>query len=171
MGLALAIGQVAPVDARGVPESFADLADHIVFPAGSHGKLGGKAAGMILARGILRKAAKTGDFKTEIRFPRSFYVTTDGLMSFISHNDLEDMLALKYEDIDEIRREYPNIQQLMKSSPFPPDMINGLTAVLDELGDTPVIVRSSSGSPGWFSRYIVSATPWPWWGVAICAPA
>jgi predicted nucleotidyltransferase len=125
-------------------DDFADLADHIVFPAGSHGKLGGKAAGMILARGILRKAAKTGDFKTEIRFPRSFYVTTDGLMSFISHNDLEDMLALKYEDIDEIRREYPNIQQLMKSSPFPPDMINGLTAVLDELGDTPVIVRSSS---------------------------
>ncbi len=32
----------------------------------------------------------------------------------------------------------------MKGSPFPPDMINGLTAVLDELGDKPLIVRSSS---------------------------
>ncbi|MBD3221459.1 pyruvate, phosphate dikinase [bacterium] len=125
-------------------DDFADLADHIVFPAGSHGKVGGKAAGMILARGILRKAAEASGIQTEIRFPRSFYLSTDGLMSFISHNDLEDILALKYKEIDEIRREYPNIQQLMKSSAFPPDMINGLTAVLDELGDRPVIVRSSS---------------------------
>ena len=125
-------------------DDFAELADHVVYPAGSHGKVGGKAAGVILARGILRKAAQAGGVESVIRFPRSYYLTTDGLMSFISHNDLEDILALKYQDIDEIRREYPNIQQLMKSSPFPPDLINGLTAVLDELGDRPIIVRSSS---------------------------
>ncbi|MEZ4387765.1 MAG: PEP/pyruvate-binding domain-containing protein [Candidatus Krumholzibacteriia bacterium] len=125
-------------------DDFAEMADHIVFPAGSHGKVGGKAAGVILARGILRKAAASGGLGGEVRFPRSYYLTTDGLMAFISHNDLEDILALKFKDIDEVRREYPNIQQLMKSSPFPPDMINGLTAVLDELGDKPLIVRSSS---------------------------
>jgi hypothetical protein len=125
-------------------DDFAELADHIVFPAGSHGKVGGKAAGVILARGILRRAAEAGGIGSEVRFPASYYLTTDGLMSFISHNDLEDILSLKYQEIDEIRREYPNIQQLMKNLPFPPDMINGLTAALDELGDNPLIVRSSS---------------------------
>jgi len=125
-------------------DDFADLADHIVFPAGSHGKVGGKAAGVILAKGILRKAVQAGGFETDVRFPRSVFLATDGLMAFVAHNDLEDLLALKYLEIDEIRREYPNIQQLMKSSPFPSDMINGLTAALDELGEGPIIVRSSS---------------------------
>jgi len=125
-------------------DDFVDLADHIVFPAGSHGKLGGKTAGVVLARGVLRKAAKARGEQDDVRFPRSFYVTTDGIEAFIEHNDLEDLLAVKYMEIDEVRREYPNIQQLMKNSAFPADMINGLTAVLDELGERPIIVRSSS---------------------------
>jgi pyruvate, water dikinase len=125
-------------------DDFAEMADHIVYPAGSHGMVGGKAAGVVLAQGILRKAAKARGVEDLVRFPRSFYLTTDGMTSFIAHNDLEDIFAMKYMEIDEIRREYPNIQQLMKNSPFPPDMINGLTAVLDELGERPIIVRSSS---------------------------
>ena len=125
-------------------DDFAELADHIVYPAGSHGMVGGKAAGVILAQGILRKAAAARGEGDLVRFPRSYYVTTDGMTAFVAHNDLEDIFALKYMEIDEIRREYPNIQQLMKNSPFPPDMINGLTAVLDELGERPIIVRSSS---------------------------
>jgi len=125
-------------------DDFVELADHVVYPSGSHGKVGGKASGMILARGILRKAARAGGVESEVRFPQSFYLSTDGLPAFIAHNDLEDILALKFQDIDTIRREYPNIQQLMKSSSFPPDMINGLTAILDELGEKPIIVRSSS---------------------------
>lgn len=125
-------------------EDFVDLADHIVYPAGSHGKLGGKTAGVVLARGVLRKASRARGVQDKVRFPRSYYVTTDGIEAFIDHNDLEDLLAVKYMHIDEVRREYPNIQQLMKNSPFPPDMINGLTAALDELGERPIIVRSSS---------------------------
>ncbi|MCB1151658.1 hypothetical protein KDK88_08910 [bacterium] len=125
-------------------DDFVDLADHVVYPAGSHGKLGGKTAGVVLARGVLRKAAAAAGTDDLVRFPRSFYVTTDGIEAFIAHNDLEDLLAVKYMDIDEVRREYPNIQQLMKNSAFPADMINGLTAVLDELGERPIIVRSSS---------------------------
>ena len=100
-------------------DDFAELAERIVFPAGSHGKVGGKAAGVILARGILRRSADGGLATRSV----SRVVLRDHrrpASSFISHNDLEDILSLKYQEIDEIRREYPNIQQLLKNSPSRP---------------------------------------------------
>ena len=37
---------------------FFDLAEHIIYPAGSNGKLGGKSTGLYLAQRILRQEAE-----------------------------------------------------------------------------------------------------------------
>ena len=40
--------------------------------------------------------------------------------------------------------EYPQIIQLFKNSYFPPDILRGLSMALDDIGEKPIIVRSSS---------------------------
>jgi phosphoenolpyruvate synthase/pyruvate phosphate dikinase len=80
----------------------------------------------------------------EIRLPRSFYIPSDGILDFIHHNDLEDVYSRKYVDPDRVRLDYPYIVQLFKSSFFSPDILRGLSDVLDDLDGRPIIVRSSS---------------------------
>jgi len=46
--------------------------------------------------------------------------------------------------VEQIREEYPNIVQIFKSSQFPIEIVNGLSLALDDLGEVPIIVRSSS---------------------------
>ena len=65
-------------------------------------------------------------------------------MSFLSYNNLEEVNEQKYKEIDQIRLEYQNVVQLLKNSHFPIEIIKGLSMALDDLGDKPLIVRSSS---------------------------
>jgi hypothetical protein len=65
-------------------------------------------------------------------------------MSFLSFNNLEEVIEQKYKEIDQIRLEYPNVVQLFKNSRFPAEIIKGLSMALDDFGDKPLIVRSSS---------------------------
>ena len=123
---------------------FYDLLDRIIMPANSHGKLGGKGAGLLLAHWILEQATNDERPVGSVKVPKTWYVVSDGILDFIVHNDLEDVHEQKFKDIEEVRREYPNIVQLFKNSPFPPDLIHGVSAALDDFGDSPVIVRSSS---------------------------
>ncbi len=91
-------------------DDFADLADRIVFPAGSHGKLGGKAPGLILARGSSSKARarRRRALWGEIKFPKTWYLTSDGLLDFIAHNDLEDVWRA---EVQGHRRDPPRVPQ------------------------------------------------------------
>ena len=135
---------------------FRELMDRIVAGEESHGKLGGKAAGMLLAHRVLlnRGARAAGDGNVamdaaagplaDVRIPRTWYVASDAVLDFIAYNDLEDLLHQKYKSIDEVRRDYPNIIRLFKNSTFPPALVQGLAAVLDEFEGVPLIVRSSS---------------------------
>ena len=123
---------------------FQDVLDRMVLPADSHGKLGGKGSGLLLAKRILDRDACDETPVGEIRVPRTRYVASDALLDFIRHNDLEDVLEQKYKDIEQVRQEYPNIIQLFKNSNFPPDLLKGLSLALDDFGDAPLIVRSSS---------------------------
>jgi hypothetical protein len=71
-------------------------------------------------------------------------MASDAVLDFIAYNDLEDVLHQKYKSIDEVRRDYPNIIRLFKNSTFPPALVQGLAAVLDDFAGVPVIIRSSS---------------------------
>jgi predicted nucleotidyltransferase len=62
----------------------------------------------------------------------------------MQYNNLEEVLEQKYKEIEEIRIEYPHLVQLFKNSEFPPDIVKGLSVALDDLGERPLVVRSSS---------------------------
>ncbi len=123
---------------------FYDLVDHIVFPVESHGKLGGKSAGLFLADRIIKKSVETFPRLGTVKVPRTWYITSDGFLSFLSHNGLNEVVEQKYKDIDQVRLEYPHIVQNLKNAPFPTEIIQGLSMVLDDFEGSPLIVRSSS---------------------------
>ncbi|MBI1938716.1 MAG: pyruvate, phosphate dikinase [Ignavibacteriales bacterium] len=123
---------------------FYKLIDKMIFPPGSHGKLGGKSAGLFLAYHILSKEAEHNELIKDIKIPKTWYLTSDGVLYFMQHNNLEEVLEQKYKEIDEVRIEYPHVVQLFKNSEFPPDIVKGLSVALDDLGENPLVVRSSS---------------------------
>ncbi|CAH2030395.1 PEP/pyruvate-binding domain-containing protein [Trichlorobacter ammonificans] len=123
---------------------FFDLVTRIIYPAESNGRLGGKSTGLFVAWRILARAAEKEELLADIRIPKTWYLTADCLTSFLHHNDLEDVSELKYKDIEQIRFEYPNIIQLFKHARFPADVYRGLSHALDDFGERPIIVRSSS---------------------------
>ncbi len=79
-----------------------------------------------------------------MKVPKTWYVTSDWILHFVHHNELEDVLNWKYMEIDQVRQEYPHLVALFKSSSFPSELAKGLSLALDDLGDRPIIVRSSS---------------------------
>ncbi|MGK9367763.1 PEP/pyruvate-binding domain-containing protein [Melioribacter sp. Ez-97] len=123
---------------------FYKLIDKMIFPPQSHGKLGGKSAGLFVASHILRKEASNNELLKNIKVPNTWYITSDGILNFMQHNNLEEVLEQKYKEIEEVRIEYPHIVQLFKNSEFPPDIVKGLSVALDDFGDVPLVVRSSS---------------------------
>jgi hypothetical protein len=125
-------------------DDFYDLVQRVVWPPGGHGKLGGKSAGLFLATQVVRKSHEYDSVLSGIKVPRTWYVTSDALLQFIRHNDMEDVYNCKYREVDQIRLEYPHLVQVFKNSPFPPEIVQGLSLALDEFGEQPIIVRSSS---------------------------
>ncbi len=125
-------------------DDFNDLLHHIIFPVGSHGKLGGKSSGLFLAEQILKKTSKENKLFREIKTPKTWYLTSDSILKFMGHNNLEDIIEQKYKDIGQVRQEYPYVVNVFKNSSLAPEIINGLSLALDDFGTIPLIVRSSS---------------------------
>jgi hypothetical protein len=125
-------------------DDFNDLMKTIIHPPKSHGKIGGKGSGLFLANKILKNSVPEKENFEHVKFPRSWYITSDGLLDFMAYNSLEDIVEQKYKDISQVRQEYPYVIHVFKNSTFPPDMVKGLTLALEDLGDDPLIVRSSS---------------------------
>lgn len=120
------------------------LLEHLVPTEGNQGRVGGKAAGLLLARSILDQAKRQGRFDTEFKIPESYFIPSNGIIEFIEHNHLEEIINLKYQEIDEVREEYPLVERLFKSGAFPPILHKGLEEVLWTIGEKPLVVRSSS---------------------------
>jgi pyruvate,water dikinase len=125
-------------------EDILELLEHMICLPGSRGMLGGKLAGVFLGRQILRKSAAEHPEIGEVRLPRAWYLASDVVRGFVRHNNLEEVYEQKYKEIDQVRLEYPHLVQVFKNSDFPPEIVKGLSLVLDDLHDTPIIVRSSS---------------------------
>ncbi len=123
---------------------FYDLVRRIVYPARSQGKLGGKAAGLFLAAKILEGATEYADLFTNLKIPRTWYLASDGILDFIQSNSLNEVYDRKYMEVERVRRDYPYIIQVFKNSTFPQEISQGLSAILDQVDDRPLIVRSSS---------------------------
>ena len=125
-------------------EDFFDLSERIVFLPDSHGKLGGKSAGLFIASRVLKQATRRVKAIGTVKKPKTWYVTSDGIMAFVQYNNLEEVIEQKYKDLAEIRQEYPHLVQVFKNCTFPQEIVKGLSVALDDFGEVPLIVRSSS---------------------------
>ncbi len=125
-------------------DNFFHLLEKMIFTTESHGKLGGKSAGLYLAAQILEKKAADSDLLASVKIPKTWHITSDVLLHFMHHNNFDDVVEQKYKGIDRVRIEYPHIIQSFKSAEFPDDIVKGLSMALDDFGEKPVIVRSSS---------------------------
>ncbi len=111
------------------------------------GKIGGKAAGLVLAWKILQvtldRFCETCQ-QIELVMPETYFVGADVSYEFLEVNDLVKYLNQKYKSMDQIEGDYPEVQAGYARGRFPPDVIERLRSVLRDIGDRPVIVRSSS---------------------------
>lgn len=105
------------------------------------GKIGGKAAGMLLAYKMLKNAAP--HLAEQVILPRSWFLGADVFYDFKDVNDLE-YINQKYKPVEQIRAEYPAICAAFEHARFPEEIAENLRTLLAELGRTPLIVRSSS---------------------------
>ncbi|MCE1229066.1 MAG: PEP/pyruvate-binding domain-containing protein [Firmicutes bacterium] len=123
---------------------FGKLLRNVTGPAQGAGKVGGKAAGLILAARILDQAAEKDARLERIRTPRTWYLTSDGIYNFLRHNSLEDLWSLKFSPSEEVRHTFPYLEQVFKNSFFSLEMYHQLQFAVEDLGEGPLIVRSSS---------------------------
>lgn len=122
---------------------FATILAQTIGPGSGNGKLGGKAAGLFRAEKILLTKKETISLRN-LTVPKTWYLASDAIMDFLHFNALEEMPIIKYRDPGEIRQEYPYLEQIFKNSQLSPGIIAGLNLVLDDFGERPLIVRSSS---------------------------
>jgi pyruvate,water dikinase len=125
-------------------DDFYEIIPRMIYLPDSRGKIGAKGAMLFLAAKIFERKAIYQALFRKIKFPRTWYLTTESLFGFICSNNLEDIMEQKYKPLDKVSKEYPVIVQFFKNSEFPPAMIRGISMALDDLGDVPLIVRSSS---------------------------
>jgi len=125
-------------------DDFSNFMQRVIYPSDSHGKLGGKSSGLFLAAQILNKSSQEKVILTGVKTPKTWYLTSDGIFYFMSYNNLEDIVVQKYMEVNQVRQEYPYVVNVFKNSPLPPEIVKGLSLALDDLGDVPLIVRSSS---------------------------
>jgi pyruvate,water dikinase len=125
-------------------DDFGDFMRRLIFPGGSHGMLGGKSSGLFLAAHILRNLGSSQEILRRVKTPKTWYMTSDSVFDFMSYNDLEDHIEQKYRDLAQVRQDYPFIIHVFRNSPLPPEIVKGLSLALDDFGDVPLIVRSSS---------------------------
>jgi pyruvate, water dikinase len=123
---------------------FYHLLNRVIYSSESHGKLGGKSAGLYLAAQILKKKSKENELLGKVRIPKTYHITSDVLLHFMHYNNFDEVVEQKYKPISQVRFEYPHVLQTFTSSRFPSEIVNGLSVALDDFNERPLIVRSSS---------------------------
>jgi hypothetical protein len=107
------------------------------------GKIGGKAAGMLLARRILENVASP-ELNTCITIPESYYLGADVTYQFMAVNNLMHWNDQKYKTEHDIRDDYPHIVDDFLAGKFPQEALDEFRTLLKKVGEQPLIVRSSS---------------------------
>lgn len=107
------------------------------------GKIGGKAAGMLLAARILYEVGDD-EIRQVMRIPESHFIGADLMYTFMALNGLMHWGDQKYKLEEQIRADYPSIQNDFLNGEFPPDIIDKFRELLYQVGRKPIIVRSSS---------------------------
>ncbi len=119
-----------------------DLSDVRRRKIGS-GRIGGKAAGMLLANRIIQQVSDE-EIRVHIRAPETYFLGSDVFYNFMEVNDLVHWNDQKYKPEEEMRTEYQQILNEFEHGTFPIEVIEWLESILTNVGEKPLIVRSSS---------------------------
>lgn len=122
--------------------SIADLAEIQNRKIG-RGKIGGKAAGMLLAYRVLRTDAMDSIICC-LKPAESYFLGSDEMYNFMAVNNLVHWNDQKYKSEEDMRAEYPLIQEDFQKGEFTPDILEKLQTLLLKVEGAPLIVRSSS---------------------------
>ena len=107
------------------------------------GRIGGKAAGMLLAYRILSEELPEETLSL-LHKPDYYFIGSNEMYSFFAMNNLEKWNDQKYKSEEEMRVDYPQIIKEFLAGKFPSDIYERLQVMLEEVGKKPLIVRSSS---------------------------
>lgn len=118
--------------------------ERFLGPAYGYGKVGGKSAGMILAEQILNVKKQKIPILENVKTPKSWFLTSDGILEFINYNALDEFNYVKYQTLEHINLEFSFIEYIFKNSKFTPEAMNAFNIILDDLAGKPIVVRSSS---------------------------
>ncbi len=123
-----------------------EVLGHTIGHVRSPGKLGGKAAGMIVAEKILLPilSRRDPDFEKYIAVPDTWYISSGILSDFIDRNHFYGFHTHKYRDRDAIDEEYKSIGGMFEKASFSPDVVEEFRSLVRQIGEHPIIVRSSS---------------------------
>ena len=108
------------------------------------GRIGGKAAGMLLARSILLREEGAVDFSQVLEAHDSFYVGSDVFFTFLINNDLF-RLRLELSGQAHVSWEaFEDVERRFLAGRFPSEIAEQFRDMLDHFGQAPIIARSSS---------------------------
>jgi hypothetical protein len=107
------------------------------------GRIGGKAAGMLLALRVLQEESSK-PLRSCLKSAESYYLGSDMMYTFMSINNLTHWNDQKYKTEEEMRAEHPRIVSEYEQGNFSPEVLAKLQGLLHEVDRKPLIVRSSS---------------------------
>ena len=108
------------------------------------GRIGGKAAGMLLARQVLLKGPDGPAFHRLLEEHDSFYIGSDVFFTFLINNDLFRLRLRLTRNSQIATDEFERVEQRFLEGSFPEEIMEQFKALLDYFGQAPIIVRSSS---------------------------
>ena len=122
------------------------ILQNTLFSRRRPGKLGGKAAGMILAHKILLPTLEKKDPELEgkIRIPDTWYLNSGVFSEFLDRNNLYLFHTFKYKDREDIEKDFLRIEEQFKFATFAPEVVEDFRKILQAIGEHPIIIRSSS---------------------------
>ena len=108
------------------------------------GRIGGKAAGMLLARSVLFSEKGQTDFSQVLEEHDSFYIGSDVFFTFLVNNDLFQ-LRLELTKTGRLSRdEFAKLERRFLEGKFSEEIMEQFRGMIDYYGQAPIIVRSSS---------------------------
>jgi hypothetical protein len=128
------------VDAHGTLNDLFAIRERLI----GSGRIGGKAAGMLLARRILVSVAGETDFAEVLDPHDSFYIGSDVFFTFLVHNDLFRLRLQLSRATNISHEEFAEVEKRFLTGRFPPEIIEQFREMLAYFGQAPIIARSSS---------------------------
>ena len=108
------------------------------------GRIGGKAAGMLLARHILLAEKGEIDFSQVLEAHDSFYIGSDVFFTFLVNNNLFQPRLQITKEGQISQEQFEEVEQQFINGEFSPEIIEQFRDMLNYFGQAPIIVRSSS---------------------------